>query len=219
MNQELFTDIIIYLGTFAFAISGIRMAARRNFDLFGALVVGFVTAVGGGTVRDMLIGREIFWMDEPSYLICTAVALFFVIIFRKWLVYLGNTIFIFDTIGLGIFTMIGISSTLNAGYSMLVAIIMGTITGSAGGIMRDIFIQEIPLAFRKEIYAMASVIGGLVYYVCTLTALNDMIAQTLTIVTVILIRFVSTVNNLSLPTITQNMELESQTQWKKREPK
>ena len=144
-----FITIIDYIGTFAFAISGIRLAAAKNFDIFGAYVVGFVTAIGGGTLRDLFLGMTPFWMEQPSYVVITAVALVFVIVFRKQVVKLNNTFFIFDAIGIGLFTVVGVERSLEAGFPMWVNIIMGSITGAAGGMFRDIFINEVPLIFRK----------------------------------------------------------------------
>ena len=129
-----------YTGTFAFAISGIRLASAKQFDWFGAYVVGVVTAVGGGTIRDILLNAVPFWMEQASYLIVSALALLFVIAFRKYVIRLNNTFFIFDAIGLGLFVVVGIAKTLDFGFPMWVAIVMGTITGSFGGMMRDILI-------------------------------------------------------------------------------
>ena len=133
-----------YTGTFAFAISGIRLASAKQFDWFGAYVVGVVTAVGGGTIRDILLNAVPFWMEQASYLIVSALALLFVIAFRKYVIRLNNTFFIFDAIGLGLFVVVGIAKTLDFGFPMWVAIVMGTITGSFGGMMRDILINEEP---------------------------------------------------------------------------
>ena len=117
--------------------------------------MGVVTAVGGGTLRDVLLNSTPFWMQQPSYLIISALALLFVIIFRKHMITLNNTFFIFDAIGLGLFGMVGIEKALAFGFPMWVAIVMGTITGAFGGMTRDILINEEPLIFRKDIYALA----------------------------------------------------------------
>ena len=99
-----FVQILDFIGTFAFAISGIRLASAKRFDWFGAYVVGFVTAIGGGTIRDVLLGVTPGWMTDPIYLICTGLALLWVILFGKHLIHLHNTFFIFDSIGLALFT-------------------------------------------------------------------------------------------------------------------
>ena len=161
-----FVDIIEFVGTFAFAISGIRLASAKQFDLFGAYVVGLVTAIGGGTIRDLLLDVTPFWMNNPIYLVITALALLWVMIFSKYLVRMNNTFFLFDAIGLALFAVVGIQKTLDAGFPLWVATIMGTFTGAAGGVLRDVFINEIPLVFRKDIYAMACVMGGFAYWAC-----------------------------------------------------
>ena len=107
-----FVQILDFIGTFAFAISGIRLASAKRFDWFGAYVVGFVTAIGGGTIRDLLLDVTPAWMTDPMYLICTGLALVWVIVFEKRLVRLDNTFFIFDTIGLALFTVVGAGNSL-----------------------------------------------------------------------------------------------------------
>ena len=112
-----FVDFCDFVGTFAFAISGIRLASAKRFDLFGAYVVGFVTAIGGGTLRDLLLQTTPGWMVNPFYVICTAFALLCVMVFSKYLVHLHNTFFIFATIGLALFTVVGVGKSLDMGYS------------------------------------------------------------------------------------------------------
>ena len=194
-------NILEYIGTFAFAISGIRLAANKEFDLFGAYVVGFVTAIGGGTIRDLLLGFTPFWMLQSSYLLCSAVALVFVIIFRNYLTKFNNAFFIFDTIGLALFTVVGIEKTLSLEFPFWVAIIMGTITGAAGGIMRDILINEIPLIFRKEIYALACIVGGLCYYTCIHVGVNPHITPIISAVGVAITRIIAVKFCIGLPRI------------------
>lgn len=195
------TEILENVGTFAFAISGIRLAAKKDFDLFGAYVVGLVTAIGGGTIRDLCISVPPFWMQNANYLIWSGVALLFVIIFRKYLVHFNITFFIFDTIGLALFTVVGMEKTLAAGYCFWVAIIMGCITGAAGGVIRDIFINEIPLIFRKEIYAVACIIGGLVYYACVKLNVDVSVTQIVSALSVALTRIVAVKFHIALPHI------------------
>lgn len=196
-----FLTIIDYLGTFAFAISGIRLASAKRFDWFGAYVVGFVTAVGGGTIRDLLLDVTPFWMLQASYLVVTAAALGFVILFGKYVIHLNNTFFIFDAIGLGLFAVVGIEKSIIHGYPMWVGIIMGTLTGAAGGVLRDTLINEVPLIFRKEIYALACVFGGLVYYLCMFLQLSSTLTQVCAAVSVILARLLAVKYHISLPTL------------------
>ncbi|MEG0795240.1 MAG: trimeric intracellular cation channel family protein [Odoribacter sp.] len=194
-----FLTVIDYIGAFAFAISGIRLASAKRFDWFGAYVVGFVTAVGGGTIRDVLLNETPFWMVQSSYLIVTASALGFVILFGKYVIRLNNTFFIFDAIGLGLFAVVGIEKSITHGYPMWVGIIMGTLTGAAGGVLRDMLINEVPLIFRKDIYALACVIGGLVYYLCIYLGISPTLTQILAAICVILVRVLAVQYHISLP--------------------
>ena len=132
--------LIEILGTLAFAISGIRHAAAKHYDWFGGFVCGFAVAIGGGTLRDMMLDETPFWMTSPLYIICTFVAQAFVIVFQRYLKRLDNAWFFFDTLGLASFTITGIQKTLDCGYPFWVAIAMGCITGSAGGVLRDVLL-------------------------------------------------------------------------------
>lgn len=193
--------IIEMLGTLAFAISGIRLASAKRFDWFGAYVVGFTTAIGGGTMRDLMLSQTPFWMLDSVYLIVTAIALGIVIVFGRYLIRLNNTFFIFDAIGLGLFAVVGIEKTLAAGFPFWVAVIMGTMTGAAGGVLRDILINEEPLIFRKEIYALACVFGGVIFWICREAGMAGAALQIVTAVAVIAARIVSVRFGLKLPTL------------------
>lgn len=197
--DELFIDIIEILGTAAFAISGIRLAAAKRFDWFGAYVVGLVTAIGGGTLRDVLLDLPVFWMLSSVYLVVTFISLVAVIVFRQALVKGMRTLFIFDAIGLALFVVVGVQRTLAAGLPMWVAIVMGTITGSFGGIIRDILINEQPLFFRKDIYATACLAGGVVYWLLNLPSWSEIVPQTACAITVIGLRIAAVHYNWSLP--------------------
>lgn len=196
-----FIHLIDYAGTFAFAISGIRLASAKRFDWFGAYVVGLVTAIGGGTLRDLLLDVTPFWMLQPSYLIVTGFALVFVILLGKHVIRLTNTFFIFDAIGLGLFVVVGIEKSLAAHFPFWVAIMMGMITGSAGGVTRDIFINEEPLIFRKDIYALACVVGGLVYLLCFKMGMIPVLMQILSAASVIVTRVLAVKYHISLPVL------------------
>lgn len=194
-----FVQVLDFVGTFAFAISGIRLASAKRFDWFGAYVVGLATAIGGGTIRDVLLDVTPSWMTNPIYIICTGLALFWVIAFGKYLIHMHNTFFLFDTIGLALFTVVGVGKTVSLGYPFWVAIIMGSITGAAGGVLRDVFTNEIPLIFRKEIYAMACVAGGLAYWVCDSMGLDSYICQIVGGIIVFLSRILAVKYKYCLP--------------------
>ncbi|MDA9773670.1 trimeric intracellular cation channel family protein [Saprospiraceae bacterium] len=152
------------IGTFVFAISGVMTAIDKKFDFVGAAIIGFVTAVGGGTLRDILIGSTpVGWMQDEVYiyLILSAVPLCY--IFKKYIVKLRRSIFLFDTIGIGLFTILGIEKTLSIELSFVAALLMGISTAVFGGIVRDVLCNEVPLIFRREIYATACLVGGISY--------------------------------------------------------
>ncbi len=201
-----FEDILDFIGTFAFAISGIRLASAKRFDWFGAYVVGLATAIGGGTIRDVLLDVTPAWMTTPIYLICTAIAMFFVIAFGKYVIRLNNTFFIFDSVGLALFTIVGAEKSLALGYPFWVAIIMGSITGAAGGVIRDVFINEIPLIFRKEIYAMACVIGGIAYWLCLKMNMETSVSQIIGGSVVLVTRILAVKYRITLPILKGDAE-------------
>ncbi|MDD7597701.1 MAG: trimeric intracellular cation channel family protein [Prevotella sp.] len=190
---------IEFVGTFAFAISGIRHAAAKNFDWFGGFVCGIAVAIGGGTIRDVMIGVTPFWMTSSIYIICTVLAQLFVIVFSKFLKRLDNTWFVFDTLGLALFTIAGIQKSLAYDFPFWVAIIMGCMTGSAGGVIRDVLLNNVPIIFQKEIYAMASILGGLVYWVLISLGVDVSITVVSSFLVVCVIRFLAVRYHLSLP--------------------
>ena len=197
--NELFLLLIEIVGTVAFAISGIRLAAAKSFDWFGAYVVGLVTAIGGGTVRDLLLNTTPFWMVNGWYLAVTGLSLVTVLLMKKYLVKLDQTFFIFDTVGLALFVVIGIQKTLFFGYPMWVAIFMGTTTGALGGVLRDILINEEPLIFRKDVYGTACIAGGVIYWAIALVSDSVILQQSMCALTVILMRILAVRYNWSIP--------------------
>ena len=201
-----FVQVCDFVGTLAFAISGVRLASAKHFDLFGAFICGATVAVGGGTVRDLLLSQSPFWMTNPFYIFCTALALLWVICFRKYLNKQDLTWFIFDSIGLALFTVTGIEKTLSAGFPFWTAIFMGALTGAGGGVFRDVFINEEPLIFRKEIYAMACVIGGLVYWGFSCLDVSLYVTVVASFVTVCAIRLLAVKYHISLPTLRDEEE-------------
>jgi uncharacterized membrane protein YeiH len=195
------TQVIEFLGTFAFAISGIRHAAAKHFDWFGGYVCGIAVAIGGGTIRDVMLGTTPFWMTNPFYMICTAMALLFVVVFSKHMEGLRNTWFVFDTLGLALFTIAGIQKSLLFGHPYWVGIIMGCITGSAGGVIRDVLLNNEPVIFHKEIYAMAAILGGITYWIMDVLQLPIEITVISSFCVTCLIRFLAVKYHLSLPTL------------------
>lgn len=207
-------DMILFLlelvGTVAAAISGIRLAATKNFDWFGAYIVGLVTAIGGGTLRDLLLDIPVFWMQTWWYLAVTAIALATVIVFRNMLVSRDRLLLIFDSIGLAMFCVIGIQKSLAVGYDMWVAAVMGVITGAFGGVLRDILINDEPLVFRKDIYATACLVGALVYWLIMLCGGSAPAQQISCGVTVILLRMLALKYSLSLPVLAPTVKKKNE---------
>ncbi len=199
--DDIFLTTIEVIGTIAFAISGIRLAAAKEFDWFGAYTIGLVTAIGGGTLRDVLLDITVFWMETPLYLLVTGLSLALVIIFRKTLVRFNRTLFLFDAVGLALFVVIGIQKSLACGFPMWVAIAMGMITGSFGGVTRDILINEEPLFFRKDIYATACIAGGIIYWIIDCAGGSPVLQQSACAVTVIGLRVCAIRYNWALPVL------------------
>ena len=160
-----------------------------------------MTAIGGGTLRDVLLDIPIFWMQTPLYLLVTGISLTVTIIFRRTLVGFNRSLFVFDAIGLALFVVIGIQKSLALGYPFWVAITMGMITGSFGGVIRDILINIEPLFFRKDIYATACIAGGLVYWVISLLGGSPVLQQSACAVTVVVLRMCAIHYNWALPVL------------------
>ncbi len=211
VNVNDFVNWCDYLGTLAFAISGIRLAAGKGFDWFGAYVVGFVTAVGGGTIRDILLDIKPFWLIQPSYLVITGLGLLFTIIFRRQVVRLNHSLFFFDAIGLGLFVVVGVAKSYAAEFPWWVAVIMGTITGSFGGLLRDVLINETPLIFRTDFYASACVLGSVIYVLMGhYSSLPIEWVQFISAVSVLLFRVLAVVLHIQLPTFNPKVTEKSE---------
>lgn len=204
MNEDLIIRVIELLGTFAFAISGIRHAAAKEFDWFGGYVCGIAVAIGGGTIRDLMLGTTPFWMTTPVYIICTAIALLTVAFFGKWMEPLKNAWFVFDTLGLALFTIAGIQKSISFGQPFWVAIIMGCITGSAGGVIRDVLLNNEPVIFHREIYAMACVLGGMVYWLLSAMGLSVELSAVTSFVVTCITRFLAVKYHISLPVLREH---------------
>ncbi|WP_277631858.1 trimeric intracellular cation channel family protein [Avrilella dinanensis] len=197
--------IVDILGTIAFAISGALAAIRKRMDFFGVLIIAFVTSVGGGTIRDLLIGdTPVTWIRSltSSYVIFfSAMA---AIIFRNKLKILRTSLFLFDTIGIGLFTIIGIEKGLMFHLHPFVCIALGTVSACFGGVLRDILCNEIPVLFRKEIYATACISGGIIFFILRHFSVNQDIIYLLTAGTVISIRLMAVIKSWSFPKVEMN---------------
>ena len=198
--QENFSLAIEILGTIAFAMSGSFAAMQKRLDPFGVLIIAFVTSVGGGTIRDLILDVPVFWMHDmvicTVIFITTIVSMIFKSVEKKFKV----TLFIFDSFGLGLFTIIGIQKGLNADLHPVICITLGTITGCFGGISRDILLNRIPLIFRKEIYATACIIGGGIFLALVkYSTLSYAFVQVSTILLIVAIRTLAVKYHWQMP--------------------
>ncbi|WP_265429716.1 trimeric intracellular cation channel family protein [Chryseobacterium sp. YIM B08800] len=188
------------LGTISFSMSGSFAAMQKRLDPFGVLIIAFVTSVGGGTVRDLLLDVPVFWMHD--LLMCGVILItsIFSMVFKSIEKNFKVTLFIFDSFGLGLFTLIGVQKGLDAGIHPLICIGLGTITGCFGGIIRDILLNRIPLIFRKEIYASACIIGGATFLLLTtFTNLSYTVIQIFTILLIVSIRTLAVKYHWQMP--------------------
>jgi uncharacterized membrane protein YeiH len=193
-------NVLDLLGTIAFAISGALAAMNRRLDLFGIFIIAFVTSIGGGTLRDVLIGSTpVTWMENIIYIYLIGVVTIFAIIFRNKLDHLKRSLFLFDTIGLGVFTITGVEMGVQNNLNPIISIAIGAMTGTFGGVIRDILCNEIPVIFRKEIYATACLVGGLAFVILHELSVSTDVIYVATSLTVIIIRLVVVKYHISLP--------------------
>jgi uncharacterized membrane protein YeiH len=190
------------LGTMAFAISGVLTALNKKMDPFGVFVIAFVTAVGGGTLRDVLIGRTpVGWMLDLNYVYMIITGFFLALIFRKKLDTFRTSLFLFDTIGLGVFTLIGLEKGIAIGLHPVICVALGTMTACFGGVIRDILCNDIPVIFRKEIYATICMIGGFVFFILRKLNVTEDVVYLSTSGIIILIRLLAVKFRWSLPAV------------------
>ena len=195
-------QLLDIIGTMAFAMSGALTAMNKKMDPFGVFIVAFVTAVGGGTLRDVLIGRTpVGWMLDLKYAYVIMAAVILSIIFRKKFDRLRTSLFLFDTIGLGVFTLIGLEKGINIGLHPMICIALGTMTACFGGVIRDILCTEIPVIFRKEIYATICILGGTVFFLLRKLNLDNDILYLTTSLVIIFVRLMAVKYKWSLPTL------------------
>ncbi len=198
----MFYFICDLLGTIAFAISGVLVAMDKKLDLFGVFIIAFVTAVGGGSLRDMLIGdTPVVWMRESAYTITIIGSVIFAILLQHRLKYLRRSLFLFDTIGIGLYTMVGIEKGLQAGLKPFICIALGVMTASFGGVIRDMLCNEIPVIFRKEIYATACILGGVSYFLLLRLPIEAEYAYITALLIIIVIRILAVRFKIALPNI------------------
>ena len=194
------------LGTFAFAISGALVASDQDFDLFGVIIIAFVTAVGGGMLRDVLINSHpINWIGDLNYVYIILIAVFITFLFTSKILPLSKTMFLFDTIGISVFTLLGLQKGLSLELHPMVALIMGMISAVFGGVIRDILSDKIPLIFQREIYASACLLGGFTYLILKQTQMDENIIIIISASVIVSVRLIAVKYNLELPKIKDDL--------------
>jgi uncharacterized membrane protein YeiH len=195
-----FLLVIDILGTISFAVSGAFMAMDKKLDPFGVLVISFVTAIGGGTLRDILIGNlPVSWLQNSTTSIVILISAILTMLLGKYLKHLSTTLFLFDALGLGLFTIVGIKLGVAQGFSIGICIALGTITACFGGVVRDVLLNNIPLLFRKEIYALACIVGGGLFFILKFLNLSIDLVNVISIATIFTIRLLAVRFKISLP--------------------
>jgi uncharacterized membrane protein YeiH len=194
-------NLLDLIGTLAFAISGALVAIDKRMDLFGVFIIAFVTAVGGGTLRDIMIGTTpVGWMLNLDYIFIITLGFILSLLFKKRIEKFKIPLFIFDTIGLGVFTLIGLEKGINIGLHPIICIALGTMTACFGGVIRDILCAEIPVIFRKEIYATICILGGIVFFILKRFNLNSDVLYLTTSLVIISVRVMAVKFKWYLPT-------------------
>jgi uncharacterized membrane protein YeiH len=198
--------VLDILGTFAFAISGAQVAKKKQFDIFGVIIIAFVTAVGGGMIRDVLINAHpINWIGDLNYVWTILIAVLTMYLFRSKVAHLSKTLFLFDTIGISVFTLLGLQKGLDYNLHPFLALIMGMVSAVFGGVIRDVLTRKVPLIFKKEIYASACLIGGVVYLFLGFLDVSENIQFVLSGLVIFVIRLVAVKYKLELPKINNDI--------------
>lgn len=189
------------LGTMVFAISGTLAAIRHNIDVFGAGFTGFVTAIGGGSLRDIFLNLRPVWVDDGNYLIAIFVGVAIALIFTKALYNLSKTLTLFDALGIGLFTVVGVQKSIDYESSTLATIMLGMFSAVMGGVIRDTLMNETPLIFRREVYASACFAGAILFVILHQFKADPSTNAWLSAALVATIRVLSVKFRLSLPVV------------------
>lgn len=198
-------NLLDLMGTSSFAISGALIAMDKKMDPFGVFIIAFVTAVGGGTLRDILIDRNpVTWMSDLTYIYIILISVIIAIILRNKIGFLSKSLFLFDTIGLGIFTIIGTEIGIQNEFHPIISVSLGMMTATFGGVIRDTLSNDIPIIFHKEIYATACIIGAIIYLILNHFQFPQEINYLITTLIIIVIRLIAVIFKLQLPTFYRN---------------
>lgn len=194
--------VVDIVGTLVFAISGSLAAGERRFDLMGVAIIAFVTSVGGGTVRDLLIGAQpVGWMKHYHYVVIVLLGVVLTYFFHRKLHYFRRSFFLFDAIGLGTFAIAGMEKALSYNIEPIYAVLCGMISGCFGGVIRDVLCSEVPLIFRKEMYALPALLGASFYWLLDYLGMIPEVSFPITIVLVTSMRILAVRYDWRLPQI------------------
>jgi len=189
------------LGTMVFAISGAMAAMRHNIDIFGATFTGFVTAIGGGSLRDIFLNLRPVWVDDGNYLLAILMGVLIAIALNKTLFHLAKTLFLFDALGIGFFTVVGVEKSLQYESTGIAAVVLGMFSAVMGGVTRDTLMNETPLIFRREIYATACLAGAIQFVLLNRMGVEHNLNVFGSAFLVVLIRVLAVRYKFSLPVI------------------
>ena len=197
------SSVIVFLDFFGiavFAMSGALTAGHKQLDIFGVLVVALIACLGGGTLRDVILGAHpVIWVANPAYLYVGISAAMVVFVLARFVRLPLRTLEVCDAIGLAFFTLAGLQKAQSLGHSADIALLMGLMTGVAGGILRDVLCNEIPLIFQREIYATAAIAGGALFLVLQGLGVAGSVALFLAMATILVLRLTGVFLCLSLP--------------------
>lgn len=197
--MEIFRAIDI-AGTAAFSIAGAFAAMEKKLDVFGIFIVAFVTALGGGTLRDVLVGEvPVRWMHDLIPGLVVFVSTIVAMLFTNLIKNQHKILLLFDSIGLGFFTILGIQTGIRLELHPVICIVLGTITACFGGVIRDILLNNIPLVFQKEIYATTCIAGGIVFFLLQTLEVTGVSIDLICITSVVALRLLAVKYNWQLP--------------------
>ncbi len=194
-----FIQFFGFAGVFVFALTGALAASRSEMDIFGHVVLAMFPAMGGGTLRDLILGAPVFWLDTPVYIWLAIIAAVIIFFFPPKVGRRLTALEWADAIGLALFCVLGTSKTYALTSNITISVMMGVVTAAAGGMMRDIICNEIPLILKKEIYATAALVGGLVYCIAFTAGLNNQVSLFIGGVSAFIIRGCALYFGWSLP--------------------
>lgn len=189
-------------GTFVFTISGALAASdkKHHHDIFSVFFTGFITAIGGGTIRDVTLGAyPVAWIADINYLLAIFLGVFFTLLFRRYIIRLSRTLSLFDTIGMAIYVVLGVQKSIAFEVNLLASVILGMISGIFGGVIRDTLLNEIPLIFRKELYATPCLLGSALFVVLYLLNVEPQLNFIISVLFIIAFRILATRYSWSLP--------------------